>query len=123
VVTEGEVALVSGPHRVLVKAGQVARAQEGGVPQVERVRTVAQVDSLLAWNRGFLAFEDTPLHRVADELHRLYGVRVLLPDSALATRTVTAWFTNQDFDQVLSAVCRAVDAHCTSGDGVASIEP
>lgn len=123
VVTEGEVALVSGPHRVLVKAGQVARAQEGGVPQVERVRTVAQVDSLLAWNRGFLAFEDTPLHRVADELHRLYGVRVLLPDSALATRTVTAWFTNQDFHQVLSAVCRAVDAHCTSGDGVASIEP
>jgi ferric-dicitrate binding protein FerR (iron transport regulator) len=110
-------------HRALVRAGQMASVEDGGVPQVEQLKTVAQADSLLAWNRGFLAFENTPLHRVAGELERRYGVRVLLPDSTIASRTVTAWFTNQEFDQVFAAVCRAVDAHCARRDSVASIEP
>ncbi|HEX5830815.1 MAG TPA: FecR domain-containing protein [Gemmatimonadaceae bacterium] len=120
VVTEGEVALLSGTHRQIVMAGQVARVHAGGVPVVD---TVTEVDSLLAWRRGFLGFENTPLHQAARELERHYGVRVILPDSAIASRTVTAWFTNQSFDQALSAICRAVDAHCTLHDSVASIEP
>lgn len=120
VVTEGKVALVSGPHRRVVLAGQVARVRDGGVPEVEGV---VQVDSLLAWTRGFIVFQNTPLHQVALELERRYDVRVLLPDSTIASRTVTAWFTNQDFEQVLFAICRAVDAHCTLRDSVASIEP
>lgn len=120
VVTEGKVALVSGTHRRIVVAGQVARVRDGGPPVVEGV---AEPDSLLAWTRGFIVFQNTPLHQVARELERRYGVRVLLPDSMIASRTVTAWFTNQDFDQVLAAICRAVDAHCTHRGDVASIEP
>lgn len=120
IVTEGKVALVSGAHRRVVVAGQIARVRGGGAPEVEGA---ADMDSLLAWTGGFIAFQNTPLHQVARELERRYSVRVLLPDSTIASRTVTAWFTNQDFEHVLSAVCRAVDAHCTFRDGVASIEP
>jgi transmembrane sensor len=120
IVTEGKVALVSGTHRRVVVAGQVARVRDGGAPEVEGV---AEVDSLLAWTGGFIAFQNTPLPQVARELERRYSVRVLLPDSTIASRTVTAWFTNQDFEHVLSAICRAVDAHCTLREGVASIEP
>lgn len=120
VVTEGSVALVSGIHRRLVVAGEVASVSDGGEPHIERPQSV---DSLLTWKRGFLSFQRTPLRQVARELEKQYGVRVLLPDSTLASRTVTAWFTNQSFDHVLTAICRTVDAHCTSQDSVASIEP
>jgi transmembrane sensor len=121
VVTEGKVALVSGAHRRVVLAGQIARVRDGGPPEVEGVGD--EVDSLLAWTQGFIVFQNTPLHQVAREIERRYDVRVLLPDSTMASRTVTAWFTNQDFTQVLSAICRAVDAHCTLHNNVASIEP
>jgi transmembrane sensor len=120
VVTEGKVALTSGTHRRLVVAGQVAHVSNGGEPLIE---DVVKVDSLLAWTDGFIVFQNTPLRQVAQELERRYDVRVLLPDSTIASRTVTAWFTNQDFRQVLFAICRAVDAHCTLRDSVASIEP
>jgi len=120
VVTEGSVALSSGVHRRVIKAGEVASVSDGGEPRVERPESV---DSLLTWKRGFLSFQRTPLSQVARELEQQYGVRVLLPDSTLAQRTVTAWFTNQSFDHVLSAICRTVDAHCTRQDSVASIEP
>ena len=120
VVTEGKVALISGEHRQLVLAGQIAHVRNGRPPVVERA---VKVDSLLSWAAGFIVFQNTPLHQVARELERRYDVRVLLPDSTIASRTVTAWFTNQDFRQVLFAICRAVDAHCTLRDSVASIEP
>jgi transmembrane sensor len=120
VVTEGKVALSSGEYRRLVVAGQVAHVRNGHPPVVE---SAVKVDSLLSWTDGFIVFQNTPLHQVARELERRYDVRVLLPDSTIASRTVTAWFTNQDFRQVLFAICRAVDAHCTLRDNVASIEP
>ena len=120
VVTEGKVSLVSGDHRRLVLAGQVAHVRNGLPPVVERA---VRVDSLLSWTDGFTVFQNTPLHQVARELEQRYGVRVLLPDSTIASRRVTAWFTNQSFEQVLFAICKAVDAHCSLRDNVASIEP
>lgn len=120
VVTEGKVALTSGEHRQLVLAGQIAHVRNGRAPVVE---SAVKVDSLLSWTAGFIVFQNTPLHQVARELEHRYGVRVLLPDSTIASRTVTAWFTKQDFPQILFAICRAVDAHCTLRDNVASIEP
>jgi transmembrane sensor len=120
VVTEGKVALTSGTHRQIVVAGQVAHVRDGRAPVVE---STAKIDSLLSWTDGFIVFQNTPLRQVTRELERRYDVRVLLPDSTIASRTVTAWFTNQDFHQVLFAICRAVDAHCTLRDSVASIEP
>lgn len=120
VVTEGRVALVSGEHRLNVVAGQIAHVKDGGPPVVE---SAVKVDSLLAWAGDFIVFQSTPLRQVALELERRYDVKVLLPDSSVASRTVTAWFTNQSFPQVFHAICRAVDAHCSLRDNVASIEP
>lgn len=119
VVTDGKVALTTGTERRIVVAGQTASVL-GDRPVVEQT---VRADTLLKWLGGFLAFQDTPLRQVARELEQRYAIRVLLPDSALATRTVTAWFTGQDLNRILDAICQAVDAHCTLRDGVASIEP
>jgi transmembrane sensor len=120
VVTEGTVALATGHSRVLVRAGEMASADDGGSV---RVTAVADPTALLDWMKDALIFQDTPLREVARELEHRYRIRVLLPDSTVAERRVTAWFTHQDVSQVLAAVCRAVEAHCTLANGVASVEP
>jgi transmembrane sensor len=120
VVTEGTVALTTGGKRVLVPKGHVATVAANGTPTVE---TVLDPSALIEWMHDALIFQNTPLSDVARELEKRYAIKVLLPDSTVATRRVTAWFTRQDAQQVLTAVCRAVDAHCTFEDGIASIEP
>ncbi|MQA92670.1 MAG: DUF4974 domain-containing protein [Gemmatimonas sp.] len=119
-VVEGRVALAAQGGRVEVGAGEVSRASDGSEPEVEQA---TDIQPLLAWMDGFLAFQDTPLGTVAGELEERFGIRVLLRDPELAQRTVSAWFTTEDAEEVLSVVCRAAGAHCTLRDSIASIEP
>ncbi|MEX0744322.1 MAG: DUF4974 domain-containing protein, partial [Phycisphaeraceae bacterium] len=107
-------------QRVEVGAGEISRAVEGSIPSVQ---ASADMQPLLAWMDGFLVFQDTPLATAAREIEDRFGIRVLIPDPELGERTVSAWFTTEDVDQVLSVVCRAAGAHCTLRDSVASIEP
>lgn len=120
IVTEGTVALTAGSRRVLVPAGNVGTVGEDRIPTVSAVANHA---ALLEWMNGALIFQNTPMWDVARELEIRYRIRVLLPDSAVASRRVTAWFSQQDAAQVLAAICRAVEAHCTFANGIASIEP
>lgn len=120
VVTEGLVAVATDGDRREVAAGEIATVDSAGTITIATVERPAE---LLAWTRGFMVFQDTPLRQVAVEIQERYGIKVLLPDSAIASRTITAWFTHQNVEQVLTAVCRAVQAHCSLEDGVASIEP
>lgn len=119
-VTEGRVALAAEGKLVEVGAGQVSHVMLGAGPTLE---TAVQPDSLLGWMGGFLVFQDTPLSTVAKEVGQRYGIRVELPDSSIARRTVTAWFTGQSAQDVLTTICRVIDAHCSIGDKSASIEP
>ncbi|HMN10440.1 MAG TPA: FecR domain-containing protein [Gemmatimonadaceae bacterium] len=120
IVTEGRVALTTNAGRRELVAGEMGTVDPSGEIQVVRVENAAD---LMAWTKGFLVFQDTPLRQVARELEERFAVRVLLPDSALAQREVTAWFTHQTIEQTLFAICRAVQAHCTLEGDVASIEP
>lgn len=120
VVTEGVVALTAGTRRVLVPAGNVATVGEDRIPVVT---PVANPQALIGWMDNALIFQNTPMRDVARELEQRYRIRVLLPDSAVASRRVTAWFSQQDAAHVVAAVCMAVEAHCTFANGVASIEP
>lgn len=119
-VVEGNVEVGGGQHRIQVEAGNVSRMVRGLRPEVS---PVAQVGSHLDWMGSFLAFENTPLRQVAIEIENRYSMRVAIADSALARRTVTAWFGDEDPEAVLKVICRIADAHCSIRDGVASIEP
>jgi ferric-dicitrate binding protein FerR (iron transport regulator) len=74
-------------------------------------------DRLLNWAGNFLAFQQTPLSDVAVELERHFDVRIAITDSALANRTVTAWFADRSLQEVLRIVCAATLAECTAGPG------
>jgi transmembrane sensor len=78
VVRDGQVAM-SGAG--LLAAGDVGRLTSEGRTSV---RHHANLQVLLGWVHGQLAFEDAPLAQVLHDLGRWYGVRAELADSSLA---------------------------------------
>jgi transmembrane sensor len=83
VVREGAVAL-SGVGRLA--AGDVGRLTDEGAASVRRQ---VDVDALLGWLDGRLAYEDAPLGQVLQDLRRWYGVDARLADSTLAALPFT----------------------------------
>jgi transmembrane sensor len=102
-VTAGSVRLHFAPvvddvPSVVLAAGDRGTIDAAGRTTVER----QAVDSEeIAWTTGRLVFRDTPLPRVASALARWYGVRIIVADSALRARHVTASFSGESIDQVL----------------------
>lgn len=72
-----------------------------------RVERGAVTETELSWTRGVLEFHDAPLSAVAQELRRWYGVELIVTDSTIASRRLTATFdraTADDVGRVLAAV-------------------
>jgi ferric-dicitrate binding protein FerR (iron transport regulator) len=55
---------------------------------------------------------------VVAEIARRFDLKVLIEDDALRTRTVTGRFADQTPAEILAGICRAVDATCSTRDGV-----
>ena len=87
----------------VLRAGDRAEVTEGRM-RVER-GTVTPEE--LSWTRGVLELRDAPLSVVAEELRRWYGVKLLVTDSTITDRRVTAAFQDASADElgrVLAAV-------------------
>jgi ferric-dicitrate binding protein FerR (iron transport regulator) len=68
---------------------------------------------LLSWVGRFLVFQDTPLPDVLREVERQYGVQVELGDSTLAMQTVTGWYADKSFEDVMRIVCSVLARQCS----------
>ncbi len=113
-VVDGTVALTSGDVRAKLGAGEEADASGGAPPTVSRV---AVPEASLGWMGPWMAFESTPLRRVARELEVRLGVTIAIADPRLADRTLTGWFGEEDKARIVSMICRVADVRCTrSGD-------
>jgi transmembrane sensor len=76
-------------------------------------------DEDVAWTHGQLAYRDAPLSEVRADLQRWYGVDLQIPDSALASRTLTASFRGDSVSQVLRLIALALGADVVQrGDSV-----
>lgn len=109
-VVEGHVKLASGTSSVAVGAGEVSQMRRGSTPSVIKVKDVS---NLLDWPDGLLIFQSTPLEQVGEALEHHFGVRVDITDATVAKRVVTGWFAEENLEEVLTAVCRATQAHCS----------
>ena len=120
VVVEGRVAVSSPDGSVVVKAGEVARVQDGLAPRIEPVEDVY---GLLDWPEGFLMFQRTPLSQVAAEVSRQFQRPLVVTGEELGDRRITAWFQNEGFEEVAQSLCLVAGALCqVSGSGI-SISP
>lgn len=108
VVAEGRVALSRADTTAAPRAAAlVLEARDLGTLDrmgAAAVRRGVDVGHYLAWTRGVLAFDGTPLGDVVRTLGRWYNVEIRLADSALAARRLTATFRNESIDQVLKRI-------------------
>lgn len=118
VVVDGEVTMEASGGRVSSSAGHAMSATGASITS----DAVTDLAVQLAWMRGFLAFQNTPLRTVASELQQLYGVKMDVAE-AVGDRTVTAWFAHQRLEDVLAVVSRATYTSFTLDSGVVHIAP
>ncbi len=119
-VVEGHVRLASSKASVAVSAGEVSQMRRGGAPSVIKVKDITK---LLDWPDGLLIFQSTPLAQVGDALENHFHVKVGMTDSTVAKRVVTGWFAEESLDEVLTAVCRATQSHCSLDGKHVTISP
>lgn len=110
VVLDGRVGLGAGRDRIEVGANEVSHIVDGAAPTLQRV---PDARALLDWPDGLLVFRATPFAEVARELERTFGVRFEAMERPLADRTVSGWFAEETFEEVLTAVCRATATRCS----------
>lgn len=118
-VVDGRVALTAGGASTELIAGELAEAARDRVPTVTRVDSP---EERLDWMGAWMAFESTPLWRVAREIEVRLGIRVEIADSALGERTFSGWFSERDREQLLAMICRVAELTCTTGDGVVRMD-
>jgi transmembrane sensor len=118
-VLEGRVALKTdvGQERI-VEAGQVSSGDARHLPSAPQR---ADVQQMLGWMGKVLIFQDTPLRQAVQEVERLYGFDIRITAASLNDRTVTATFENENASNVLTTLCRVVDARCDLQDRVVLI--
>ena len=114
VVVEGRVALTTSAGHVEVGAGEQSGVRDR---QTIAPTPVANADRMEQWVGKFLVFQSTPVRDAAREVERMYGVRIVVADSVISKRTVTATFTDQTATQVLDVICSVVNAQCESKPG------
>ena len=114
VVVEGRVALTTIAGKVEVGAGEQSGVRDR---QTLAPTPVVNADRMEQWVGKFLVFQSTPVRDAAREVERMYGVRVVVADSVISKRTVTATFTDQTATQVLDVICSVVNAQCESKPG------
>lgn len=110
-VTEGVVSVQ--PPRAPRSAAASLRAGDHAVVDATGRLTVARGAAApedTAWMHGRLVFRDAQLARVGEALERWYGVRLVVADSALAHRHLTASFDGEPAERVLDAVALALGA-------------
>jgi transmembrane sensor len=93
---------------VLLNAGDRGTLAADGDIRAEP-KTVVADDS--AWTTGRLVFRNASLDRVASELRRWYGFKLVIADSSLRSRTLRAEFdAGQPIDKVLDIISLTLGA-------------
>jgi transmembrane sensor len=115
-VTTGAVdvsAVGASSKRVVLRAGDRAMVVGDGV-HVERGVVSSDEPS---WTRGVLEFDDAPISDVATGLRRWFGLELVVTDSVLANRRLTASFDRGAAADVGAVLAAALGATATrSGD-------
>jgi transmembrane sensor len=105
-VAEGEVAMAGASLR----ANDAAAIDRAGRVTIEHAVDVSRD---FGWSHGALVFEDTPLRDAVRELARTYDLTVTIADSALGAKLVTASFSDESVDEVLTTLTRVIGAQYT----------
>jgi ferric-dicitrate binding protein FerR (iron transport regulator) len=111
VVAEGSVELradhlPSGRRGAVLTAGQLGRLASDGTALVQ---PAADVSRYLAWTRGRLVFDDTPLGEAVPQLERWYDIELRLADPSLARLSLTGSYKDEPIAEVIQNIALALN--------------
>src|SRR6266542_3215609 len=114
-----EVVVVAGAvtlRRDSSNARPLLRLSRGDLARVDSLGTAVltrnvNLDRYVAWTRGTLVFDGTPLREAAASLSRWFDLDISIADRGLAQRRLTATFGADAAPQVLELIARSLDAH------------
>src|SRR6266542_3474872 len=114
-----EVVVVAGAvtlRRASSDARPLLRLSRGDLARVDSLGTAiltrnVNLDRYVAWTRGTLVFDGTPLREAAASLSRWFDLDISIADRGLAQRRLTATFGAEGVPQVLELIARSLDAH------------
>jgi transmembrane sensor len=110
-VAEGAVSLrrdtIAATDSAIVRAGQLGRLSESGVPVVE---VDVAMDHWTAWTAGSLVLDGLTLAEAVPRIERWYDATITIADPRLANRHVSARFTHETLPQMLDALTLALGA-------------
>ncbi len=69
----------------------------------------ADVSTMLAWMRGELIFESTPMREVIVQLERRYNIIIGVDDPSILTRRITARYQSESIDEIIKNIALTID--------------
>jgi transmembrane sensor len=109
-----------GAHRVTLGAGDLGEATSAGAITVTHG---VDAGAYLAWTRGQITFQRTPLAQVLRDLERWYDLRITLTEPSLAATPVTASFEGQSADDVLGILAGLLDMRYRRDGAAVELSP
>nr|WP_299776270.1 FecR domain-containing protein [uncultured Pseudoteredinibacter sp.] len=116
-VTEGRVSLASGttdtptpktmPTTTYLEAGQQIAPNISAQSPIEPV-TSAAIDGKLAWQRGFIVFDGTPLGKALQEVQR-YAKYEIVADKDIQNLEIAGYFKTSDIDKLIASLEQSFD--------------
>lgn len=110
VVSEGTVTL-KGKEEKAEQAVTITKGMMSGWSKEKGASVPVKVNlqSKLAWLRGELNFEGTPLRDVIIQLERRYNIIINVEDESLLSRRLTASFHTEPIDEIIQNVAFTID--------------
>ncbi|MBR1218971.1 DUF4880 domain-containing protein [Bradyrhizobium sp. U87765 SZCCT0131] len=105
----GQVEVTCAARRAVIGAGQQIVYAGGDLSQIAAVNP----EIVAGWRDGLLIFQDEPLARVIEEVNRYRPGRIVLMNTALGERRITARFKLARLDAVLTQFREAFGARVT----------
>ena len=96
-------------HAVINEGEQLVYDQHAGLGDIKAIDS----QTLTAWQRGKLVFENQPLGEVMAELNRYHRGYLLISDDSIAQRRVNGVFRSDQPLAVLSALESSLELHST----------
>lgn len=91
---------------VILTEGQLSRIVKNELPSKP---TKANAEYFTGWMNGELAFNQTRLEEIAEELERTYNTKIYFENGNIKTHTLTGTFKNDNLDNVLTMICLTLE--------------
>jgi transmembrane sensor len=105
--------IATGESPWILSAGQRLTLASGGTPKIDE----PSVESVLAWRRGQVVLNETPLQQAVSEMNRYDKKTIVIEGSAIATLSVSGLYQTGDNDGFARAIAKLYRLDLQERDG------